>query len=119
MLFLCLFYLHQIQHTVIFRYGIYLVAEFSESVEEIENFMSLVHRVMGELPYTSVERARLAGDQGETSALNADAPIEKTAPKLTADGTYIMHTALTASETAKEASKDKAKVCFSSISGFP
>ena len=72
--------------------------------------MSLVHRVMGDLPYTNVERARLAGDQAEASALNADAPTEKAAPKLTADGTYIMHTALTASETAKEASKDKAKV---------
>uniref|UniRef100_A0A7E4V9Z9 Coatomer subunit beta n=1 Tax=Panagrellus redivivus TaxID=6233 RepID=A0A7E4V9Z9_PANRE len=84
-----------IRNVQVFRAALWILGEYSDSSENIAQVFRLIKKSIGDLPIVESEEAALLGpDESAPEAEPAKPTEKKTAPTVTADGTYATQSAL-------------------------
>lgn len=96
--------LTEIKSGKVFRGVLWIIGEYTEEVEGIQEAMRAVRKVIGEIPILASEQRLLDEANGGAEDEGEDKEKEKAAasrPKVNADGTYVTETAFSSSANAK------------------
>jgi len=96
--------LTEIKSGKVFRGILWILGEYTESVEDIQSAMREIRKILGEIPILASEQRLLDEASNGDDEAGEDKEKEKAAssrPKVLADGTYATETAFSSSATAR------------------
>ncbi|KAI0778629.1 coatomer protein [Trametes elegans] len=95
--------LPEIKSGKVYRGVLWILGEYSEDIQEIQDIFRQLRKVLGEIPILASEQRLLEEASAEDGEEKKDEQVktETTKPKVLADGTYATETAFTSVSTAR------------------
>ncbi|OCH95747.1 coatomer protein [Obba rivulosa] len=102
--------LREIKSGKVYRGVLWILGEYAENIEDIQDTFRELRKVLGEIPILASEQRLLEETSAEDEEKDDQPKMETSKPRVLADGTYATETAFTSSSNAHlEAVKAAAK----------